>query len=260
MRFCANLSLLFGDGPFLERFERAARAGFGAVEFWWPRGEDLDAVAGAVGDAGVEVVLINFDAGDMQNGDRGLLGDPNRQAEFRAGVPVALRFAERIGCRQLNAFVGLARADRDRDEQLSLAAENLAFAAREARTIDARVLVEAINTFDNGPYLVARTADAAALIDRAAQDNLALQYDAYHMERMEGNLAATVRRYARRIAHVQIADHPGRHEPGTGEIDFADLFAALDGVEYSGHVGLEYIPSTATTEESLAWMRAWSGS
>jgi len=259
MRFSANVSILFKDTPFLERFERAARAGFDAVEFWWPSGEDLAAVEAAVRDSGVEVALFNFDAGDMPAGDRGLLSDPDRQSAFRANVPVALGLAERLGCRQLNALVGLQRPGRDRDEQLALAAENLAWAARAAEGVGARVLVEAVNTFENGPYLVSRTKDAVALLDRAGEPNLALQYDVYHMQRMEGDLAATIRRHHDRIAHVQVADSPGRGEPGTGEINFPYVFDVLEQIGYAGYIGLEYVPTTATTEESFGWMPARAG-
>jgi hydroxypyruvate isomerase len=256
MRFSANLSILFKDSPFLDRFDRAARAGFDAVEFWWPSGEDLTDVEAAIRDSGVEVALFNFDAGDMPNGDRGLLSDPDRHRSFRANVPVALEFAERIGCHQLNALVGLALPGHDREEQLDLAADNLRWAAREAARVDARVLVEAVNTFENGPYLVSRTDQALALIDAAGEPNIALQYDAYHMQRMEGNLAATLRTHRDRVAHVQIADSPGRGEPGTGEINFTYLFGVLDEIGYPGYVGLEYVPTTPTTEESLGWMPA----
>jgi hydroxypyruvate isomerase len=254
MRFSANVSILFKDSPFLERFDRAARAGFDAVEFWWPSGEDLTAAVAAIRESGVEVALFNFDAGDMPNGDRGLLSDPDRQAAFRANVPVALEFAERIGCRQLNALVGLALAAYEREEQLALAAENLSWAAREAAGADTRILVEAVNTFENGPYLVSRTDEALALIEAAGEPNIALQYDAYHMQRMEGNLSATLRAHRERIAHVQIADSPGRGEPGTGEINFPYLFGVLEEIGYAGYIGLEYVPTTTTTEESLGWM------
>jgi hydroxypyruvate isomerase len=226
------------------------------VEFWWPSGEDLAAVEAAISDAGLEVVLFNFDAGDMPSGDRGLLSDPDRQGAFRANVPVALEFAARVGCRQLNALVGVSLPGHDRDEQLALAAENLRWAAREAAGIGARVLVEAVNTIENGPYLVSRTDEAVALIDAAGEANIALQYDAYHMQRMEGNLAATIRHHRDRIAHVQIADSPGRGEPGTGEINFTYLFGVLEEIGYSGYIGLEYVPTTTTTEQSLGWMPA----
>jgi hydroxypyruvate isomerase len=254
MKFSANLSILFKDSPFLDRFERAARAGLDTVEFWWPSGQDLGDVEAAIRDSGVEVALFNFDAGDMPGGDRGLLSDPGRQDVFRANVPVALELAERVGCRQLNALVGLALPGLEREGQLALAAENLRWAAREAARVDARVLVEAVNTFENGPYLVSRTGEALALIEAAGEPNIALQYDVYHMQRMEGNLAATLRAHGERIAHVQVADSPGRGEPGTGEINFAYLFGVLEEIGYTGCVGLEYVPTTTTTEESLGWM------
>jgi hydroxypyruvate isomerase len=254
MKFSANLSILFKDSPFLDRFERAARAGLDTVEFWWPSGQDLGDVEAAIRDSGVEVALFNFDAGDMPRGDRGLLSDPGRQDVFRANVPVALELAERVGCRQLNALVGLALPGLEREGQLALAAENLRWAAREAARVDARVLVEAVNTFENGPYLVSRTGEALALIEAAGEPNIALQYDVYHMQRMEGNLAATLRAHGERIAHVQVADSPGRGEPGTGEINFAYLFGVLEEIGYTGCVGLEYVPTTTTTEESLGWM------
>jgi hydroxypyruvate isomerase len=256
MRFSANVSIMFRETAFLDRFARAARAGFSAVEFWWPSGEDLGEVEAAVRDSGLEVALFNFDAGDMGAGDRGLLSDPERQSAFRDNVPVALELARRLGCRQLNALVGIRLPACDREDQLALAASNLAWAAHEAAASDARVLVEAVNTFENGPYLISHTDQAIALIERVGEPNLALQYDVYHMQRMEGNLAATIRRHRDLIGHVQIADSPGRGEPGTGEINFPYLFEVLDEVGYRGFVGLEYVPTTATTEQSLGWMPA----
>jgi hydroxypyruvate isomerase len=256
MRFSANLSMLFKEVPFLERFERAARAGFDAVEFWWPRGEDLNAVEAAIADSGVQVVLFNFDAGDMAAGDRGLLSDPLRDEVFRANVPVALALADRLGCRLLNALAGLSLAGAAREDQLERAAANIRWAARQAAPLGVKVLIEAINTFENGACLVSRTEEAVSLIDRVGEDNVALQYDAYHMQRMEGNLTATIRRHRDRIAHVQIADSPGRGEPGTGEINYPFLFSVLNEVGYRGYVGLEYAPTTARTEDSLDWMGA----
>jgi hydroxypyruvate isomerase len=255
MNFSANVSMLFKEVPFVERFERAARAGFSAVEFWWPSGEDLAAVEAAIKDSRLEVVLFNFNAGDMPSGDRGVLSNAARQQEFTDNVPVALELAQRVGCRQLNALVGLALPDHQPDEQLSLAAENVRWAAREAAAIDAKILVEAINTIENGPYLISHTTDAVAFIDRVGEPNVAVQYDVYHMQRMEGNLSATIRRYADYIAHVQVADSPGRNEPGTGEINYPYVFGVLAEVGYSGYVGLEYNPST-TTEQTLGWMPA----
>lgn len=256
MNFSANLSVLFRDVPFLGRFERAARVGFDAVEFWWPADEDLAEVEAAIADAGLTVALFNLDAGDMAAGDRGLLSDPAREAQFADNLPVALELARRVGCKQLNALLGLQLPGRDRREHLKLAVQNLRWASQQAAAIGAKILVEAVNTIENGPYLISRTADAIELIERVGEPNVALQYDVYHMQRMEGNLAATIRCYAKHIAHVQIADSPGRGEPGTGEINFAYLFGVLAEVGYGGHVGLEYVPTTATTEESLRWMPA----
>jgi hydroxypyruvate isomerase len=254
VKFCANVSILFKDAPFLERFERAAAAGFDAVEFWWPAGEALDEVESAIKAAGLEVALFNFDAGDMPAGDRGLLSDGDRFGRFRENVPVALDMAERLGCRRLNALVGLERSPREREAQLELAAENVRFAADHAAPLGVDITIEAVNTFENGPYLVHTTRQSAEFIDRVDRPNVRLQYDAYHMQRMEGNLVATIEEHLPRIAHIQIADSPGRGEPGTGEINYPFVLDAIDRLGYEGWIGLEYNPTTATTEESLAWM------
>jgi hydroxypyruvate isomerase len=254
MQFCANVSILFKEVPFLERFERAAAAGFAAVEFWWPAGEALDEVEAAIREAGVAVALFNFDAGEMAAGHRGLLSDPDRAHRFRENVPVALDLAQRIGCERLNALVGLERSPAARDEQLALAAENVRWAADQAAPHGIAITIEAVNTFENGPYLVSTTPQAAQLIDRVDRPNVRLQYDAYHMQRMEGNLVATIEHHLPRIAHIQIADSPGRGEPGTGEINFPFVLDTIDRLGYEGWIGLEYNPTTATTEDSLAWM------
>ena len=253
MRFCANVSILFKEAPFLERFGRAARVGFGAVEFWWPT-EPLDEVQDAIAEAGVAVALVNFDAGDMPAGDRGLLSDPDRADRFRANVPVALELAHRIGCPRLNALVGLERSPADRQRQLALAAENVAWAADQAAPLGIEVMIEAVNTFENGPYLLSTTRQAAGFIGRVDRANVKLQYDAYHMQRMEGNLVATLTEFAPQIAHIQVADSPGRGEPGTGEISYPFVLDAIEALGYEGWIGLEYNPTTASTEESLRWL------
>jgi hydroxypyruvate isomerase len=254
VKFCANVSILFKDAPFLERFERAAGAGFDAVEFWWPAGEALDEVEAAIKQANLQVALFNFDAGEMPKGDRGLLSDPDRADRFRENVPVALDLARRLGCERLNALVGLERSPAEREQQLKLAAENVAWAADQAAPHGIDITIEAVNTFENGPYLVPTTRAAAAFIDTVGRPNVRLQYDAYHMQRMEGNLVATITEHAVRIAHIQIADSPGRGEPGTGEINYPFVLDAIDAVGYDGWIGLEYNPTTATTEESLGWL------
>lgn len=254
MRFSANVSLLFSEFPFLERFGRARDAGFSAVEFWWPAGEDLDAVRAAVRDAGVGVVLLNFDAGDMRAGDRGLLSDPERHARFRENVPVALELAAAIGCPRLNALVGVQHPGVPRDEQLALARDNVAWAADRAAAQGAAVLIEALNGWENGPYLLQSTRQAAEFVETVGRENVRLQYDVYHMQRMEGNLVATLREHIGGIEHVQIADSPGRGEPGTGEIHFPYVLRQLEELGYGGYVGLEYRPSGGDTERSLRWL------
>ena len=255
MRFSANLSFLFKEVPFDERFRRAADAGFGGVEFMWPGLELLDAVARAADETGVEVALFNFDAGDMAAGDRGLAGDPDRRAQFRDNVPVALELAARIGCPRLNALVGVHRVGFAVETQLEVARENVGWAAEQARAQGASIMIEAVNSQQNGPYLLDTTAKAISFLDAVGADNVALQYDVYHMQRMEGNLAETITRLLPRIGHVQIADPPGRGEPGTGEVNYGFVLSLLERNGYGGWVGLEYNPTTPTTEESFGWMK-----
>jgi hydroxypyruvate isomerase len=254
MRFSANVSILFKEAPFPERFGRAAEAGFSVVEFWWPAGEDLGEVEKAIKDAGLQVALFNFDAGDMASGDRGLVSDPSREEQFRENVPIALELARSLGCSRLNALAGQEIPRISCEEQLALARRNVTFAADEARKVGIEVLVEAINTFENGPYLLSTTEQAADFVRSVERENVKVQHDLYHMQRMEGNLVATLERYVGMIGHVQIADSPGRGEPGTGEIYYPYVLSRLEELDYEGYVGLEYNPTTGTTEESLAWL------
>jgi hydroxypyruvate isomerase len=254
-RFSANLSFLFKEVPFPERFRRAADSGFRGVEFFWPGVEEVDEVARAVADTGLEVALFNFDAGDMAAGDRGLAGDPDRVEEFRGNVPVALELAARVGCSRLNALVGLHHAGFERTAQLELARENVAWAAEQAGAQGATIMIEPINRRDNGDVLLETSSDAIAFIESVGADNVQLQYDVYHMQRVEGNLAETISKLLPRIGHVQIADPPSRAEPGTGEVNFGFVLGLLDRSGYGGWVGLEYNPSTSTTEESFGWIK-----
>ena len=255
MRFSANVSILFKEVPLLERFRRAAEAGFSAVEFWWPGGEaEIGDVERSVKEAGLDVALFNFDAGDMPNGDRGLIGDPERQERFRENVPVALELARSLGCRRLNALVGHEIEGLEREEQLSLARENVWYAADAAAEHGITVLVEAVNTFENGPYLLWSTEQAVDFVKGVDRENVRIQHDFYHMQRMEGNLVANLREHFGWIGHVQLADSPGRGEPGTGEIHHPFVLGELERLGYDGYVGLEYNPTTKTTEESLNWL------
>ncbi len=254
MQFCANVSILFKEVPLLERFGRAREAGFPAVEFWWPSGEDLGEVEAAIKDAGLEVALFNFDAGNMPGGDRGLLSDPERVARFRENVPVALELAGRLGCGKLNALVGHRLEGVELEEQFGLARESIGWAAELAAEQGTEIMIEAVNTFENGPYLLHTTKDAAEFVRSLGRENVKLQYDVYHMQRMEGNLVANLREYIGMIGHVQVADSPDRGEPGTGEIRYPFVLGALEELGYDGYVGLEYNPTTERTEDSFAWL------
>lgn len=254
MRFSANVSILFKEVPFLERFKRAAEAGFEAVEFWWPSNEDPGEVERAVKEAGVRVALFNFDAGDMSGGDRGLVSDPGRRQQFRENVPVALELARVVECRRMNVLLGHEIEDMDREEQLALARENVGFAADEAHKVGIELVVEAVNTFENGPYLISSTDEAVRFVTSLDRGNVAIQHDLYHMQRMEGNLVAKLREHIDVIGHVQIADSPGRGEPGTGEIHYPYVLGVLEELGYDGYVGLEYNPTTETTEDSFGWL------
>ena len=253
MRFSVNVSTLFTDAPLLERFGLASAAGFSAVECWWPEDTDLGQFVEAVGASGVELVLLNFFGGSLSSGDRGVLADPARAQEFRENVPVALEVAAALGCSHLHALIGIEDLARSREDQLELAVENVRWSARRAAAQRARVLVEPINPFDNGPYLGPRLAAGAEFLAAVGGDNLGLQFDTYHVRRAGQPLEESVRAYAPQIRHVQLADVPGRGAPGTGAIDFPGFLVALDATGYDGYVGLEYLPSTST-EQALAWL------
>jgi hydroxypyruvate isomerase len=253
LRFDVNISILLKEVPFLERFERAASLNFGAVEFWWPGEENLAAVAEQVQATGLQVALMNFDAGNMAGGERGFLNDPSRQEWFRNHVPRALEFAAEIGCPQLNALVGNMLPDRSREAQLDLVRENLTWAADRATEAGRGVVVESLNSFENPRYLLTNTEETLQLLAEVNRPNLKYQYDIYHMQRMEGNLIDTLRKHIGTMGHIQVADSPERHEPGTGEIHYTHVLAALDALGYQGYVGLEYNPS-AGSEASFAWL------
>ncbi len=258
MTYDVNLSILFTELPLLDRPAAAAKAGFDAVEFWWPFATptpvdaDVEEFVTAIQDAGVRLVGLNLFAGDMPAGDRGVLSIPDRGAEFRANVPVAVDIAAQLGCRALNALYGNRVDGVEPSEQDALAAENLAFAAQAAAAIGALVLVEPISGAPHYPLLTA--ADALAVIDRAGEPNLRLLADLYHLTVNGEDLDAVITAHTGRIGHVQIADAPGRHEPGTGSLDIHAHLAQLAANGYAGHIGLEYKPSGASAD-SFGWLR-----
>ena len=254
-RFAANVSMLFTEAPFLDRFALAARAGFAAVECQFPYEAPAAEIRARLDDHGLAMVLHNLPAGDWAAGDRGLAGLPDRAGEFRAGVPRAIAYAHALGVKQLNCLAGIAPAGVDAEAVHRTLVDNLRFAARALAAEGLALLVEPINTFDIPGFIVNRTAQCVALLDEVGEANAFVQYDAYHMQRMEGELAGTLARHLPRIAHVQVADNPGRHEPGTGEIRFEFLFAQLDRLGYGGWVGCEYRPA-GRTDVGLDWMPA----
>ena len=252
-RFAANLTMLFTEVPFLDRFERAAKAGFKAVEFLFPYPFAAADIRSRIDANGLQIVLHNLPAGDWDAGERGIACLPDRVAEFRDGVPKAIEYAKALGVPQLNCLVGKTPAGAAADAVRRTLVENLRFAAGELKKAGIRLVAEPINTFDIPGFYLNRTPQALELFDEVGSDNLFLQYDIYHMQRMEGELAATMARHLDRIGHIQLADNPGRNEPGTGEIDYTFLFAHLDRIGYKGWVGCEYKPAT-TTEAGLGWL------
>ncbi len=255
LRFDVNISFLFKEVPYLERFERAVSTGFGAVEFPWPGEENLAQIEARVRETGLRVVLMNIDAGDMSQGERGFLNDSTRKEWVRARSTQAIEFAHLIGCPRLNALVGNAVVGKGREEQFEQIRDNLAWIADQAAISGIEVVVEALNSFESPNYLLTNTRDTLALLSEVNRPNLKYQYDMYHMQRMEGNLIATLREHISWIGHIQIADAPERHEPGTGEIHFPHVLALLDTLGYQGYIGLEYNP-TASSEQSFTWLPA----
>ncbi|MDN5861523.1 MAG: TIM barrel protein [Pseudonocardia sp.] len=257
MRYAVNCSILFTELPLLERPAAAAAAGFGAVEFWWPFDQavppdaEVTAFERAVTDAGVALIGLNFCAGDMPGGDRGLVSWPARAAEFRDNIDATIGIGERLGCRAFNALYGNRVDGATPAEQDELATENLALAAAAADRIGATVLVEPVSGAPRYPLRTA--ADVLAVIDRVGAGNVAMLADLYHLAVNGDDVDAVVAAHAGRIAHVQIADAPGRHEPGTGSLDLDGLLGKLASGGYAGWVACEYTPSGAS-EDSFGWL------
>lgn len=251
-RFAANLTMLFTEVPFLDRFERAAQAGFEAVEFLFPYAYPAEEIRQRLEANRLQLVLHNLPAGDWEAGERGIACHPDRVSEFRDGVAKAIVYAKALGVGQLNCLAGKAPAGVADELLRSTFVENLRFAAAELKTAGLRLLIEPINTFDIPGFYLNRTVQAMSILDEVGVDNAFVQYDIYHAQRMEGELAATMQKYLPRIGHIQLADNPGRNEPGTGEINYPFLFAHLDRIGYKGWIGCEYKPAT-TTEVGLDW-------
>ncbi|MDB5962227.1 MAG: hyi [Massilia sp.] len=254
-KFAANLSMMFGEVAFLDRFAAARQAGFDAVEFLFPYAFDADDIANRLARQQQQLVLFNLPAGDWNAGERGYACDPRRIGEFQDSVGQALEYAEELQVAQLHCMAGKLPPKVTPERAREVFIDNLKFATAAARERGVRLLIEPINTFDIPGYFLNGSKQALHIIDEVGADNLLLQYDIYHMQRMEGELAATIRAHLSRIGHFQVADNPGRHEPGTGEINYPFLFRLLDELGYQGHVGCEYNPAGATVD-GLGWRDA----
>lgn len=255
-KFNANLTMMFNEVDFLDRFPAAAAAGFKGVEFLFPYAYDKDQLAEVARKSQLEIVLFNMPPGDWNAGDRGLACDPARVGEFQDGVGKAIAYARALGCTQLHAMAGLRPRGVNDEKLRETYLGNLRFAGQELAKHDLKLLIEAINTRDIPGFYVNTSRQAFDLMHYAAVPNLGFLYDIYHMQIVEGDLAPTIEKNLSRIAHMQLADTPGRHEPGTGEINYGFLFQHLDRIGYAGWIGCEYRPAT-TTLAGLAWVRSY---
>ena len=253
IRYAANLTMFFSEVPFVERFARAAAAGFRAVEFLFAHNVDQDAVERELRRHGLTLVLFDPEGGDFPAGDRGYLCDPGRRDHLMRTIEDAIRTARTLGCRRLNVLAGNRVEGASDADMRRTVVENLRRAAPLVREAGITLLVEALNTWESPRYFLDRSRLGLDIVREVGEPNVRFQYDAYHMQRMEGQLIETVTKNLEWIGHVQIADVPGRHEPGTGEVNYPNVLAALEAAGYDGYVGLEYRPS-GQTEESLAWL------
>lgn len=251
-KFAANLSMLFTEVPFLDRFERAAKTGFTAVEFLFPYAFATADIKARLDANGLKLVLHNLPAGDWDAGERGMACIPGREAEFRAGVTKAIEVGTALGVPRMNCLAGKAPAGLNDAQLRSTFIANLKFAAAELHKAGLHLLIEPINPFDIPGFYLNRTDQAIAILDEVGASNAFVQYDIYHAQRVEGEIAATLQKHLARIDHIQLADNPGRNEPGTGELNWPFLFAHLDRIGYRGHIGCEYKPANGT-EAGLGW-------
>jgi len=255
-RFAANLSTMFNECSFLDRFKAAAHAGFCGVEYLFPYDFNPADIKARLDEHGLKQVLFNMPAGNWAAGDRGLACIPARINEFKETVEQSIEYAKVLDCEQIHCMMGVAPKGVDKDILLQVVLDNLKYAADKFKHENIKLLIEPINTRDIPGYYLSHTIDALNLISEVDAHNISLQYDIYHMQVMEGDLAMTIKENLASIAHIQIADTPGRYEPGTGEINYAYLFSFLDDVGYQGWVGAEYFPST-TTQDSLKWFEPY---
>lgn len=257
LNFSANLTMLYTDLPFLDRFAAAACDGFRAVEYVSPFDHSRAAVGEALRKDQLTQALFNVPCGNWAAGERGIACIPERVEEFRLGIPKAIEYAEELGCDRLNVLAGIAPRSHDPELLEKTFVDNLRFAARQCADKGIKLLIEPVNTRDVPGFYLSTLAQAEQIMEAVGSDNLFLQFDFYHVQVMEGNLVENFRRLKDRIAHVQIADNPGRHAPGTGEINYPFIFNELDQCSYDGWIGCEYVPEGSTTD-SLGWLSPYS--
>ncbi len=255
-KFSASLTMLFTEVDFMDRFERAARAGFKAVEYMFPYAYDAGPIAEKLNVYGLKQVLFNLPAGHWEKGERGIALLEERKREFEHGVRSAIEYANALGCPLVNCLVGFTPSHVAEEKTREVLVNNLRFAADACAQGGIRLAIESVNTRDIPGFYLSRTADALGIINEVNHPNLYYQYDMYHMQVMEGDITTTIRKNLARIAHIHLADNPGRHEPGTGEINFTNLLHFIDEAGYTGYVGCEYKPLT-TTEEGLSWIKQY---
>ena len=255
-KLCANLTLLYNEVPFLERFRAAAQSGFAGVEYLFPYAYPCELLTDLLGENGLVQILHNLPAGDWEHGDRGIACLPDRVGEFQESVGRAIEYASALGCKQVNCLAGIAPESMPRERAAETFVDNLKFAAPRFKSAGIKLLIEAINTRDIPGFFLTSTRQSLDVIAAVGSDNLFVQYDIYHMQIMEGDLARTIEANLPMIPHMQLADNPGRNEPGTGEINYSFLLDFIDRIGYTGWIGCEYKPKT-TTVEGLGWAKRY---
>lgn len=256
LRFALNLTMLFSEAPFPDRFELAAQAGAREVEFLFPYEYEAGELRNRLQKHSLRQVLFNLPAGNWAGGERGIAANPDRIAEFRQGVKTALEYATVMGVQNLNCLAGLILPNVDLSDQRRVLVENVRFAASACAERQIRLMVEGINHLDMKGFLLNTSDQVLELLAEAGHPNAYMQYDFYHAYREGEDVAAILQANIGRIGHIQIADVPGRHQPGTGTMKYPELFLLLEKLNYQGAIGLEYIP-TPNTLESLAWIKAY---
>jgi hydroxypyruvate isomerase len=255
-KFAANLTMLFNESPFLERFAAAASAGFDAVEFLFPYEFETAKLSELLKRHELKVILHNLPAGDWGRGERGIACHPDRVEEFKQGVSRAIEYATALGCPKVNCLAGIKPANVSAEAAKATLVSNLRYAAPRLADAGLDLLIEPVNSLDIPGFLIDRSQPALDVIEEVGAPNFKLQYDIYHAQVMEGNIARTIERNFARIGHIQLADNPGRNEPGTGEINFFYLFRRIDELGYNGWIGCEYKPR-ASTKAGLDWLRTY---